>query len=152
MDRWQAEAVVNAAHAAWSARNLEQVLELYCEDIVYTCNGMPDGQPVRFDGREAMRGFLAPVLDVAESASVVSRFVFDAGVARTQVACFVRHKKTKIVLSGSFRQIIRFSGTRISRLDEFHDAAKLNAFWRLVAQSEQDLLERDEDRSEQQIP
>lgn len=137
----QAEAIVNAAHAAWSSRDLDRMLSFYTHDIVYTCNGDPNGEPLRLIGHQAMRGFLEPVLAVAESASVVENFTFDGTTVRTNIACYVKHLKTKIVLTGNYRQILRFREGRVCQLDEFHDAARLNAFWRLVAQSEKEALE-----------
>lgn len=134
---------MNAAHLAWSDRDLERMLQLFCEDIVYTCNSEPDGEPMRLVGRDAMRGFLLPVLHVAESASVVETFTFDGTVARTRVGSFVKHKKTHFAVSGHFRQVFQFRGKRVSQLDEFHDAAILKVFWRLVEQSEKQALEPD---------
>lgn len=141
IDFWQAEAVVNAVHSAWSEGDLDRLLSYYCPDIIYTCNGESGGLPVKLVGRDAMRQFLAPILVAAESVCVVDRFTFDGTVARTRVESSIKHRKTSFVLSGNFRQVMRFEGVQISHLDEFHDAAKLNAFWRLVAQSEQDLLQ-----------
>ena len=83
-------------------------------------------------GREAFRNFLARVLSVTESATVVEAFQFDGTLARANVACFVKHNSTGMVLSGYYRQVFRFRGRFISHLDEFHDAARLQAFWRMV--------------------
>lgn len=43
------------------------------------------------------------------------------------------HKATGLQLIGSYRQIMHFEGFKICRLQEFHDAAMLNAFWQMVA-------------------
>lgn len=139
MDRQQAEMIVNACHLAWSSRDLERMLSLYSPSIVYTCNGEPDGSqgsPVRYVGRAAMRGFLGPLLEIAESVSVVEAFQFDGEKARVNVACYLRHYRTGIVLSGQFRQVVRFEGGLVSQLEEFHDAAKLATFWKLVSSTE----------------
>jgi ketosteroid isomerase-like protein len=139
MDRLQAEMIVNACHLAWSSRDLDRMLSFYSPHIIYTCNGEPEGPPnvtVRYVGRSAMRGFLSPLLEVAESVSVVEGFQFDGEKARVNVACYLRHYRTGIVLSGQFRQVVRFEGGMISHLEEFHDAAKLATFWKLVSSTE----------------
>lgn len=142
MDRQQAEMIVNACHMAWSSRDLDRMLSLYSPNIVYTCNGEPNGpNPVRYVGREAMRGFLGPLLETAESVSVVEAFQFDGEKARVNVACYLRHYRTGIVLSGQFRQVVRFENGLVSQLEEFHDAAKLATFWKLVSSTEASLTE-----------
>jgi hypothetical protein len=40
------------------------------------------------------------------------------------------------VLSGQYRQVFTFKNDKIIQLEEFHDAAKLATFWRLVTQTE----------------
>lgn len=128
-----AKAVLDAAHAAWSSADIERLLGWYAEDLTYICNtGGPNGEPLTILGREGMRAFLAPVIGVAESMSVVDSFHYADGVGRARVSTFIRHKKTGHTLSGSYRQLVTFGGDRICRLEEFHDAAKMAAFWRLV--------------------
>lgn len=131
--------IVNACHLAWSSRDLDRMLSFYSPGIVYTCNGEPSGpqaNPVRYVGREAMRGFLGPLLETTESVSVVEAFQFDGEKARVNVACYLRHYRTGIVLSGQFRQVVRFQNGLVSQLEEFHDAAKLATFWKLVSSTE----------------
>lgn len=137
MDRYRAEAIVNACHDAWSRRDLDRLLQYYSPDVVYTCNGEPSGaHPVRYIGRDALRGFLAPLLDLIESVSVVEGFQFSGNKARATVGCYMKHFATGIILSGQYRQVFLFADDRISQLEEFHDAAKLATFWQLVRQTE----------------
>jgi ketosteroid isomerase-like protein len=146
MDQYRAEAIVHACHEAWSTRNLTRMLSYYSHDVVYTCNAEPAGpNAVRYIGREALRGFLEPVLKVIECVSVVDAMHFDGLKARTTIACYMKHLSTGIVLSGQYRQVIRFKGGLIDQLEEFHDAAKLASFWKLVAHTES--LERDSERT-----
>ena len=106
----------------------------YCDDIRYTCNIGPTGtQSFVAVGRKAMLDFLLPVLDVTESMSVVESFAFRNEEARATVACFVKHKATGHVLSGKYRQVVRFRDGGIAQIDEFHDAARIAAFCKLVA-------------------
>jgi ketosteroid isomerase-like protein len=73
---------------------------------------------------------------VAESATATEHFQFEDGIGRATVEAYIRHRRTGHVLSGTFRQIITYRGRKIARLDEYHDAAKMAAFWRMVASEE----------------
>jgi ketosteroid isomerase-like protein len=128
-----AKAVLDAAHRAWSEGDVQGVLTHYVDDLVYVCNtGGIDGGALTIEGKAGMAAFLDPVVVVAQSMSVVESFQFHAGIGRARIASFTRHRNTGHTLSGSYRQIVSFRGSRICRLEEFHDAAKMAAFWRLV--------------------
>jgi ketosteroid isomerase-like protein len=137
MDRHRAEAIVNACHDAWSTRDLDRMFRHFHPEIVYTCNvETPGASPVRYIGKDAMRSFLAPALEVLESVSVVEGFQYNGQNARTTIACYLKHFRTGIVLSGQYRQVYRFRDELIDQLEEFHDAAKMATFWRLVQHTE----------------
>ena len=59
-----------------------------------------------------------------------------AAIARAQIDTYVRHRRTGHVLAGSYRQVVTYRGNEIWRIEEYHDAAKMAAFWRLVASEE----------------
>ena len=42
-------------------------------------------------------------------------------------------KRRGIVLVGSYRQIVTYRGDKIERMEEFHDAAKMIAFWQMIS-------------------
>lgn len=44
------------------------------------------------------------------------------------------------MLSGSFRQVSLFGGMKIMAIEEFHDAAKMRAFWKMVRSDEATLV------------
>ena len=54
------------------------------------------------------------------------------GVGRATIECYVRHRTTRHVLVGSYRQLVTYRGDKVERLEEFHDAAKMIAFWQMV--------------------
>jgi len=54
-------------------------------------------------------------------------------VGRVQVHFWLRHRETGFGLNGSYRQLLTFRGGLICRIEEYHDAAKLNSFWAVVA-------------------
>lgn len=129
-----ARTTLNATHAAWSKGDIDGVLAHYVDDLVYWCNTCGrDGSPLTIVGKADFRAFLEPIARIAESMSVPELFRFEDGVARAQVECYIKHRQTGLSLSGSYRQLAMFRGSQICRLEEFHDAAKMAAFWRLVA-------------------
>lgn len=138
MDRHRAEVIIHACHDAWSASDLKRMFAYYNPDVLYTCNTLVgDGFPQQISGRDAMRDFLVPMLDEVECLTVVEAFHFTEDTARAMIAVWLRHLSTGIELSGQFRQVFRFDEFyKIVSLEEFHDAAKLRAFWQLVHQTE----------------
>jgi ketosteroid isomerase-like protein len=125
---------LEAAHAAWSRGDLDGVLFAYHDDLIYWSNtGGSDGGPLKIVGQAAFGGFLRTILEVAESVTVLEYFRYADGVARARVECYIRHRQTGLVLTGSYRKIVTYRGYKIARVDEFHDAAKMATFWQLIA-------------------
>ncbi len=113
------------------------MLAHYADDLVYWCNaGSLDGIPYIIEGKQELRTFLRSILSVAESATATEHFQFEDGIGRAKVEAYIRHRRTGHVLSGSFRQIVTFRNRKIVRLEEYHDAAKMAAFWRMVTTDE----------------
>jgi ketosteroid isomerase-like protein len=113
---------------------VEGVLSQCVDDLTYWSNtGAPDGGPLTIVRKKALRAFLQSIADIAESVSVSEYFRLNDGIARAKIECFIRHKQTGHTLVGSYRQIITFRDDKILRVDEYHDAAKMAAFWRLIA-------------------
>lgn len=137
LDANRARAILNASHAAWCRADVEGVLAQYVEDLTYWCNtGGLNGVPLTIKGRDQFRDFLQSIAAVAESMSVTDYFRFQDGVGRASVECYIRHKRTGHVLAGSYRQVVTYRDDRIERIEEYHDAAKMAAFWRLIAGGE----------------
>ena len=133
VDAQLARQVLAATHDAWSKGDLERMLVHFDDELTYWCNvGAIDGQPFTIDGKQGLRTLLQSVLSVAESASKISFFQFEDGIARSTVQAYVRHRRTGHEISGTFRQIVTYRGKRIVKLEEFHEAAKMSAFWRMV--------------------
>jgi ketosteroid isomerase-like protein len=132
-----ARAIVEEAHRAWSHGDLEGVLSTYTEDIWFQRNS-PDHQTAPFIviGREGMRALLTPILDKAVAMAVVETFEFHSGIARSRVSYFMQDRKAGHTLTASYRQIVMFRGSQISRMEQFHDTARLNAFMALVSHPE----------------
>jgi ketosteroid isomerase-like protein len=134
MDEHRARTIVYATHAAWSSGDVEGVLAHYVDDLTYYCNtGAPDGGPLLINGKPGLREMLQSAVRVAESVSVPDYFRFADGTGRATIECYIRHKTTGHTLVGSYRQLITFRGDQIERLEEFHDAARMIAFWQMIA-------------------
>jgi ketosteroid isomerase-like protein len=132
-----ARSLLNAAHDAWCKGEIERLLSCYVDDCTYWCNaGSLDGTPFILEGKQALRTFLQSICAVAESKSVIEHFQFEDGAGRAQIEAYIRHRRTGYVLAGSYRQIVTYRGRKILRSEEYHDAAKMAAFWRLVTSDE----------------
>jgi ketosteroid isomerase-like protein len=128
-----AKAIVEAAHAAWNAGSVEGMLEKYVDDMVYATNTGPDGSLLTIRGKEDFRARFEPVMKIVDATTSMQSFRFDGDAARIRFNTCVRHRQTGQEMTGSFRQLVQFRGFKICRLEDFHDAAKMAAFWRLVA-------------------
>lgn len=129
-----ARQTLEAAHAAWSRGDLDGILFAYTDDLVYWSNtGGSDGGPLKIVGKAAFGAFLRTVLEVAESVSVLEYFRYADNVARARVECYIRHRQTGHVLTASYRKVVTYRDNKIARVDAFHDAAKMDTFWRLIA-------------------
>jgi ketosteroid isomerase-like protein len=134
LDAASAREILDASHIAWSKGDVDGVLEHYLDNVTYWSNsGGLDGGALTFEGKAALRAFLQSIVDVAESMLVTDLFVLNGNVGRATVECYIRHKGTGHTLSGSYRQLVTFEGDKIAKVEEFHDAAKMAAFWRLIA-------------------
>ncbi len=137
LDEYRARSVLEASHDAWCKGNVERVLGCYVDDCIYWCNaGAQPGVPFVLEGKSAFRAFLRNIQLVADSRSVIDLFQFDGEVARAQIDAYVRHRRTGHVLAGSYRQVVTYRGNKIWRVQEYHDAAMMAAFWRLVTSEE----------------
>ena len=128
-----ARSILEAAHAAWNRQNLEDMLTCYHDDITYYNNtGGIDGNVLKLYGKEDMRAFLQPVLDIADCISVPLTFNYRDDVGRAQVEVVIRHRQSGMELKGTYRQFVTFQNFQIIALEEFHDAARMKAFWTMV--------------------
>lgn len=133
-DELNARALLEAVHVALSNGDAVRVLNACDDDIVYWCNaGGLRAKPLQIVGKLVLRYYLESVAWVTESVSVVDSFRLHNGIGHAKVSGFMRHRKSGITLSTSFRQVATFRDRKIVRLDEYHDAAQVVAFWRLVA-------------------
>lgn len=128
-----ARQIIEDHHAAWSRGDIPAMLSNYHEDAELILNtGGPDGGPLRLMGKGELEAFLTSASSAVASRTKVVHFTFRDGVARTLIQAHVRHKLTGHTLQGTFRQVIQFDGQKILSSHEFHDAALLQAFWKMI--------------------
>ncbi len=131
-----AKAIVEEVHRAWSAGDIDAVLRTYSDNIWFQRNAIDaDSPPLVICGREAMGSFLRAIDAKATGMAVLKNFEFHAGIGRTRVSYFLEDRVTGQSFSGTYRQIVMFRQMQISRMEQFHDAARLTAFFRLIKSS-----------------
>ncbi len=128
-------AAYEQAHIRWAASDIEGFLELFTEDVLYNVN--VDGLAVPYAssalGKEDVRQRLQFLLHVF----TVDRFepeilVEEGDHWRSLVIGHYTHRKTGEVLKVRIRFRVWFRDGLISRMDEHHDAAYVEAFQRFV--------------------
>lgn len=130
----QARELIENSHEAWRRGNLEDLLSQYADDMEYWCNaGDPCGGPVELRGKPAFHASLAAVLRTTRCDSHILTFDYDGERARTKAHYRLEHLGTAVVLEGTYRQFIYYKRGLIWRLEEFHDAGRLTAFWQLTS-------------------
>jgi ketosteroid isomerase-like protein len=131
----EALAAIEASHHEWRCANLAGLLAQYTDDMVFWCNaGYPSGGPIEIKGKAAFRESLAAILRTTRCTSRIVNFNYSEGRARVLAEHRMHHIASGISLSGTYRQLISFKRGKIQRLEEYHDAARLAAFWKLTAE------------------
>ncbi len=131
----QAFALVETSHHEWRRANLDGLFNQYNDHMEFWCNvGGPDGEPVEIKGKAAFRETLAAVIRTTRCWSGISTFDYDGTRARTLADYRLQHIASAVSLKGTYRQVVYFERGKIQRLEEYHDAGRLNAFWKLTAE------------------
>lgn len=123
------------AHLAWGANDFEGFMALIADDIVYTVN--VDGQQVPYaasaTGKEEVRQRLQLLLDTfVVNAFVVEKIVHEREFSRSTVLGYYKHRSTgeRLDIKLRFRGWVRDG--LLTRIEEHHDAAYIEAFQRFV--------------------
>lgn len=131
----QARELIENLHAEWRLGNLDGLLAQYTHDMVHWCNaGGLSGGPIEIFGQASFRETLAAVLRTTRCNSHVLTFAYDGTRATVKAHYRLEHRQTGVVLEGTYRQVVYFARGLISRLEEYHDAGRLTAFWQLAAE------------------
>lgn len=131
--------VFERAATAWSNYQLEQTLSFMSEDVEHTLN--VDGELVPFaasvKGKAAMRKKLQLVLNTFEIGAYVTDHIAVRGDwLRANMKIVYIHRASGERLITRFRFVIRQRNGLMEQIDEFHDAAYLEAFMRYASAPE----------------
>jgi ketosteroid isomerase-like protein len=130
-------AIVGSFLAYWSVQDVEMTVSHVHDDFVYALyisdTALPYGGETR--GKDNVRAVLYAILADFDYLSYDPEIIAVEGdVVRTSVAFVYHHRRTGENLSGTKRMVFRLADGLITRIDEYHDAAKVEAFMRLAAQ------------------
>ena len=128
-------AAFEQAHSRWAVGDLEGFLDLFTEDVLYNVN--VDGLAVPYAssalGKEDVRQRLQLLMLTFTVDKFVPESIVDAADhCRSVVIGHYTHRKTGEVLKVRVRFRVWFRDGLISRMDEHHDAAYVEAFQRFV--------------------
>lgn len=130
-------AVVESFLACWTVQDVELTIDHVHEDFVYALyiseTALPYGGETR--GKDNVRAVLYAILAEFDYLRYEPEIVAVEGNAvRTSVAFVYHHRRTGENLSGTKRMVFQLADGLVTRIDEYHDAAKVEAFMRLAAQ------------------
>jgi len=130
--------LLEAAYAAWAARDLGATLACFAEDVVFTIHLPTEGVPFAGEarGRDELAKRLQALLDDFDFLTYTPVQITSQGIAfHSQVRFHYRHKATGLDFDGTMRHRWRIVGDQIVRFEEFHDVERVRAFFALLAQA-----------------
>ncbi|MCC7253821.1 nuclear transport factor 2 family protein [Hyphomicrobium sp.] len=140
MSQEEEAAVFRLAVRHWSDGNFEGVLALLADDIVHSVN--VDALQIPWvssaEGKPEVSARLKLIIDTfVVDAFVIENLVYENGEIRATVLGYHVHRKTRERLDVRVRFRVRVRDGLIVRIDEFLDAAYIEAFERFVRYLEQ---------------
>jgi ketosteroid isomerase-like protein len=129
-------ATVASYLACWSVQDVDMALQHFDDDIV--CTLYVSEAALSFGGetrgkanvRNVLYGLLAQFDYLKHEPTIVA---VEGDVVRVQVQFVYHHRDTGGNLAGSKRLVFTVKNDLIVRVEEFHDAAMVEAFMRLTA-------------------
>ncbi len=133
--------VVVAVLESWAVQDVERAIAHAAEDIVYALHISDQALPFGGEtcGWDAFRNVLYTILadfDYLKYEPVILGVEED--VVRVRVSFAYRHRRTAETLTGTKRMVFKLRDSLVARIDEYHDAAMVEAFMRLTQQREAD--------------
>lgn len=126
------KAILESAQEAWMAGSIDGVLDKYVDDPVYIANTGPKGELLTIRGKEGLRRRFTAAMEVLDSRVRFESIRVENGLVRTRMTARLEHRATGHNMTCTLRQILRFEDFRIAEQQDFHDAPKMAAFWKLV--------------------
>ncbi len=134
--------VVEAAYAAWAARDLATTLAVFARDVAFIIHLPEDVAPFvgEVRGRDELAPRLQAILDDFDFIEYVPlQITAEGGSFHSRVRFHYRHKSTGLEYEGRMRHVWCVEGDKIVRFEEFHDAERVRIFFRLLAQAKSQL-------------
>lgn len=128
--------VLHDLHAAWNRVDIDALLDCFTEDLDYWSNMGGDGAPFIIAGKTALGSFVRSIAAEYQCSTSIASLKHDGASVRAHIAYTVRNRANGYVDAGTYRQIATFDNGKIARLEDFHDAPRLLAFWRLASAAE----------------
>ncbi len=133
----RAREILLAAHAAWNTKNIRTLVEFYTRDMTFWTNwGGEDNEPRTITGRGEFLRHLAANRDALDCTTRVISFRLQGACGRASAELRLRDPRTGLRHVGTFRQVFTFSGEKIERLEEYHDASAMDAFRQLIVRAD----------------
>lgn len=123
--------IIEEILAMWCAQDVERTIACLSEDAVYQLyiseDALPYGGQTR--GRDAIRTmFFTMLADWDYLDTTVTNMTIQGSSAHAQVTFLYRHRKSGGMFDGSLRFVFAVEDGFVSRIDEYHDQARFEAF------------------------
>jgi ketosteroid isomerase-like protein len=127
--------VVNGFNVAWAEGDIDKAISFVAEDCVYELH--ISGEALPHGGETAGREKITAVLrQIRQDFEYILyrpfKLTANGDVVHFQVEFMYRHRQSGEVLVGRFRMVMQVKNGLLTRADEYHDRAKVEAFMRLV--------------------
>jgi len=133
IEQRQAFEIVEEAHAVLNRGDIRRFLDFVTDDFVYESNASPgDGGPLVLVGKVEFESYWTPVYKIVQTRTTPEKYSLQNDVARVRLSAVVTHHESGSQFTAGYQQLITFRGMRFSRIQEIHDAAKLNSFCRFL--------------------
>jgi ketosteroid isomerase-like protein len=132
---------MEAAYAAWAARDLNTTLAAFADDVVFVIHLPPEVAPFVGEarGKAELRGRLQVIIDEFDFLEYRPLNITAEGEhLHSRIGFRYRHKATGLEYDGTMRHVWRVEGDRIVRFEEFHDAERVRTFFAMVAQAQRE--------------
>ena len=139
--RASASILMEAAYAAWAAKDLAGTLAAFADDVVFVIHLPPEVAPFvgEAQGKEQLRPRLQAIIDDFDFLEYVPMQITAEGEhLHSRISFRYRHKATGLEYDGTMRHVWRIEGDKIVRFEEFHDAARVRTFFAMLAQASSD--------------
>ena len=126
-----AKSVVENIHTAWKSRDLDRVLNLLADDMVFALHIPREVLPIGGEtkGKTAVTAALRGLLDTYDFVTYdPGPLSVDGGKVSGEVKFQYREKATGEAITNQLRQLWLVDAGKAQRLDEWHDLAAVTSF------------------------